>query len=235
MKTNGVGGRVAIAHAALIPRLAGVLVMLALLAPVALAERTRLKPGMNLFTAQQDIEVGREVEKQAESKLQMLKDNRFAEDSGKRSIDPVRPCSFSGVVVPFPKLGSHGTGGFCLLQTGRNDPKSGCSSQGRSVCGSRSIEHPATEALVRFSCLPAFGGDPDQRRDWEPEADAKVPWALQCEHHGRYLHAYVRGNGARCRDFAGRYSAICSQLFPIWNWEQHCSESGKCSVLSSVP
>jgi hypothetical protein len=24
-------------------------------------------------------------------------------------------------------------------------------------------------------------------------------------------------------------------LFPIWNWEQHCSESGKCSVLSSVP
>lgn len=76
MKTNGGGERVAIAHAALIPRLAGVLAMLVLLAPGALAERTRLKPGMNLFTPQQDIEVGREVEKQAESKLQMLNDKR---------------------------------------------------------------------------------------------------------------------------------------------------------------
>ena len=57
-----------------IRRIAGVLVVLALLAPTAVAQRTRLKPGMNLFTPQQDIEVGREVEKQAESQLQMLRD-----------------------------------------------------------------------------------------------------------------------------------------------------------------
>ena len=29
--------------------------------------------------------------------------------------------------------------------------------------------------------------------------------------------------------------AIFGDLFPIWNWEQHCSELGKCSVLSSEP
>ena len=38
--------------------------------------RTKLKPGWNLFSPQQDIEMGREVSKQAEHDLQMLNDRR---------------------------------------------------------------------------------------------------------------------------------------------------------------
>jgi len=50
---------------------------LALLAvPVAWAERTHLKPGFNLFSPQQDVQVGQQVSKDAERQLPMLHDSR---------------------------------------------------------------------------------------------------------------------------------------------------------------
>jgi Zn-dependent protease with chaperone function len=45
-------------------------------APVAQAERTRLKPGWNLFSPAQDIELGRRVSVDAERQLPMLNDRR---------------------------------------------------------------------------------------------------------------------------------------------------------------
>src|SRR5262245_61531943 len=38
--------------------------------------RTKLKPGWNLFSPQQDVEMGREVSKQAESELPILNDRQ---------------------------------------------------------------------------------------------------------------------------------------------------------------
>src|SRR3989337_1871433 len=46
------------------------------LAPLAQAARTLLKPGWNMFSAQQDIEVGQQVSKEAEQQLRMLNDRR---------------------------------------------------------------------------------------------------------------------------------------------------------------
>ncbi|HEY2931560.1 MAG TPA: M48 family metalloprotease, partial [Acidobacteriota bacterium] len=46
------------------------------LAPVAWADRTALKPGWNLFSAQQDVEVGQQVSRDAERQLPMLNDAR---------------------------------------------------------------------------------------------------------------------------------------------------------------
>ncbi len=40
--------------------------------PLAVAQRTHLKPGMNIYTPQQDIEIGRETSKQAEQQLALL-------------------------------------------------------------------------------------------------------------------------------------------------------------------
>ncbi len=39
-------------------------------------QRTKLKPGFNLFSAQQDVDMGREVSRQAESELQILNDRQ---------------------------------------------------------------------------------------------------------------------------------------------------------------
>jgi hypothetical protein len=47
-----------------------------ILPPAALAERTKVKPGWNLFSPQQDVEMGREVARDAERKLPMLNDRR---------------------------------------------------------------------------------------------------------------------------------------------------------------
>ena len=47
-----------------------------LVAPVAWAERTHLKPGFNLFSPQQDAEIGRQVSRDAERQLPMLNDPR---------------------------------------------------------------------------------------------------------------------------------------------------------------
>ena len=61
-----------------------------LLAPLALADRTPLKPGWNMFSAQQDSEVGQEVSKEAEKELRMLNDRRvdaYLSDLGRRLAD----------------------------------------------------------------------------------------------------------------------------------------------------
>src|SRR5262245_15686442 len=50
----------------------------ALLAVPLLADRTQLKPGFNLFSAQQDIDMGRQVSREAEHQLQMV-NNRQAQ------------------------------------------------------------------------------------------------------------------------------------------------------------
>jgi predicted Zn-dependent protease len=42
----------------------------------AWAQRTSLKPGMNLFSTAQDVEMGRQVSADAEKQLQMLNDRR---------------------------------------------------------------------------------------------------------------------------------------------------------------
>jgi len=46
------------------------------LAPVAWADRTPLKPGWNMFSPQQDVEVGQQVSKDAERQVPMLNDSR---------------------------------------------------------------------------------------------------------------------------------------------------------------
>jgi predicted Zn-dependent protease len=51
-------------------------VLILLSAPGARAQRTRVKPGLNLFSVQQDVEVGREVSKEAEQQIVMLNDRR---------------------------------------------------------------------------------------------------------------------------------------------------------------
>jgi hypothetical protein len=48
------------------------LILALLIAP----ERTRLRPGFNLFSAQQDVEIGKEVSRDAEKKLRVIDDPR---------------------------------------------------------------------------------------------------------------------------------------------------------------
>ena len=58
-----------------------------LLAPAAQAGRTRLKPGWNLFSPQQDVEIGQKVSADAEKQLPMLNDaraDRYLDRLGKR-------------------------------------------------------------------------------------------------------------------------------------------------------
>ena len=50
--------------------------LLLMLAPLALAQRTKVKPGWNLFSAQQDVEIGKEVSLQAEQQLSLLDDRK---------------------------------------------------------------------------------------------------------------------------------------------------------------
>ena len=64
------------------------LVTLSLLAaPYFLAEHTRLRPGFNVFSAQQDVEIGKEVSKDAERNLRILNDsqiNSYTNSLGRR-------------------------------------------------------------------------------------------------------------------------------------------------------
>jgi len=56
-------------------------------APASFAERTRLKPGFNMYSPQQDVEIGKQVSAQAEKELQMLNDarvDRYLDRLGKR-------------------------------------------------------------------------------------------------------------------------------------------------------
>ena len=58
-----------------------------LLAPMARADRTALRPGWNIFSPQQDIEVGQQVSRDAERQLPMLNDSRvdnYLNNLGKR-------------------------------------------------------------------------------------------------------------------------------------------------------
>jgi beta-barrel assembly-enhancing protease len=50
--------------------------LLAPVAPAALADRTSLNPGINLFTPEQDIQLGKQNAQQAEKQLRMLNDPR---------------------------------------------------------------------------------------------------------------------------------------------------------------
>ncbi len=56
--------------------LVAVAVLSLILAPAAQAERTPLKPGWNMFSPQQDVEVGQQVSKDAERQVPMLNDSR---------------------------------------------------------------------------------------------------------------------------------------------------------------
>ena len=49
------------------------------LAPLAWAERTQLKPGWNLFSPEQDAQLGRQVSRDAERQVPMLNDARSEE------------------------------------------------------------------------------------------------------------------------------------------------------------
>jgi Zn-dependent protease with chaperone function len=53
-----------------------VAILTLLLAPLAWAERTPLKPGWNMFSAQQDIELGQQASVEAEKQVPMLNDSR---------------------------------------------------------------------------------------------------------------------------------------------------------------
>ncbi|MBI1750911.1 MAG: M48 family metalloprotease [Acidobacteria bacterium] len=54
-----------------------VLAMTLAWAPVAQAERTRFKPGWNLFSPAQDVEIGRQVSQDAERQLPIVNDSRI--------------------------------------------------------------------------------------------------------------------------------------------------------------
>jgi beta-barrel assembly-enhancing protease len=81
-----------------------VLTLAFVLTPFALAQRTRLKPGRNFFTPQQDVELGQKVAKDAEQKLAILNSQRvddYLNRLGKRlaAVAPGEkfPYQFKGV------------------------------------------------------------------------------------------------------------------------------------------
>ena len=55
---------------------AAALLLVFVLTPFAFGQRTRLKPGVNFFSPQQDVELGRQVSQDAEKKLPMLNNRR---------------------------------------------------------------------------------------------------------------------------------------------------------------
>ena len=65
-----------LAHRRLQQAVALALVMILAWAPVAQAERTRFKPGWNLFSPAQDVEMGRQVAQDAERQLAIVNDSR---------------------------------------------------------------------------------------------------------------------------------------------------------------
>ncbi len=56
--------------------IAGLAAWALLLAPVAQAERTHLKPGWNFYSPAQDVEIGRQASQQAEKQIRLLNDRR---------------------------------------------------------------------------------------------------------------------------------------------------------------
>jgi beta-barrel assembly-enhancing protease len=64
-----------------------IVMLVFILAPCAFGQRTQLKPGFNLFTPQQDIELGKQVAGEAEKSLPMLNNARvdnYLNELGKR-------------------------------------------------------------------------------------------------------------------------------------------------------
>lgn len=58
-----------------------------LIVPSFLAERTRLRPGFNLFSTEQDVEIGKQVSKDAERQLKIISDgpvNAYINSLGQR-------------------------------------------------------------------------------------------------------------------------------------------------------
>src|SRR5215510_7118154 len=51
------------------------LILVLILSVTVLAERTKLKPGRNIYNPQQDVELGREVAKEAERQLELINNN----------------------------------------------------------------------------------------------------------------------------------------------------------------
>jgi len=87
-----------------IPVMVVVIALTLALAPLGLADRTKLKPGWNVFSAQQDIEIGKEVSKQAEQQLVLLNDrkvdgylNRLGQKLASKAPGEKYPYQFKGV------------------------------------------------------------------------------------------------------------------------------------------
>jgi beta-barrel assembly-enhancing protease len=83
---------------------AAVVIVAFVLVPALFAQRTRLKPGWNLFTPAQDVEAGRQVSADAEKKLTMLNDrrvddylNRLGKKLAAQTPFEKYPYSFKGV------------------------------------------------------------------------------------------------------------------------------------------
>jgi len=76
MVANNVGGRVKRYGQRLQQAVALIAIGTLVLSPVAWADRTALKPGWNMFSLQQDVEVGQQVSRDAERQLSMLNNSR---------------------------------------------------------------------------------------------------------------------------------------------------------------
>jgi predicted Zn-dependent protease len=67
-------------------RVVAALVVASIALPI-LAERTKLKPGFNIFSVEQDIEMGRNISKEMEARVEILRDSRatrYIDALGKR-------------------------------------------------------------------------------------------------------------------------------------------------------
>src|SRR5262245_15900823 len=100
------------------------IVALLVAAPYILAERTRLRPGFNLFSARQDVEIGREVSGDAERKLRILRDsqiNSYTNSIGKRlaSRAPGERYPYQFKVVDDKQINAFALpGGFLYINRG---------------------------------------------------------------------------------------------------------------------
>ncbi len=108
-----------------IGRIAAWAVILGLmLAPVAFAQRTELKPGMNFFSPQQDVELGQQVAQDAEQKLPMLGDSKvddYLNRLGKRlaSKAPGEAYPYQFKCVNDPTINAFALpGGFLYIHRG---------------------------------------------------------------------------------------------------------------------
>lgn len=86
------------------PAVVSVIALALILAPLGFAERTKLKPGWNVFSVQQDVEIGKEVSKQAEQQLVLMNDrkvdgylNRLGLKLAARAPGEKYPYQFKGV------------------------------------------------------------------------------------------------------------------------------------------